>query len=38
MTGVTVVIGAFHDDRVTAALDLERSEAPLYILPLGRLR
>jgi len=34
----TVVIGAFRDDRVAAALNLDRSEEPLYILPLGRLR
>jgi len=34
----TVVIGAFRDDSVAAALNLERSEEPLYIMPLGRLR
>lgn len=34
----TVVIGAFHDDQVADALDLEHPEEPLYILPLGRLR
>ncbi len=34
----TVVIGAFRDDGVAAALSLERSEEPLYIMPLGRLR
>jgi SagB-type dehydrogenase family enzyme len=33
----TVAIGAFRDDGVAAALDLERSEEPLYIMPLGRL-
>lgn len=34
----SVVIGAFRDDEVATALSLEGSEAPLYILPLGRLR
>lgn len=34
----TVVIGAFRDDAVSTALRLERSEEPLYILPLGRMR
>jgi nitroreductase len=34
----SVVIGAFRDERVTATLNLERSEEPLYILPLGRAR
>jgi SagB-type dehydrogenase family enzyme len=34
----TVVIGAFRDDSVAATLNLERSEEPLCIMPLGRLR
>lgn len=33
-----VVIGAFRDDRVSAALRLDRSEEPLYLMPLGRPR
>lgn len=32
----TVVIGAFHDDRVKKVLDLPEDEHPLYIMPVGR--
>lgn len=32
----TVVIGAFHDDRVSNVLRLKPNEQPLYIMPLGR--
>ncbi|TVP92734.1 MAG: SagB/ThcOx family dehydrogenase [Thioalkalivibrio sp.] len=31
-----VVIGAFRDGSVSAALQLDRSEEPLYLMPLGR--
>ncbi len=34
----TVAIGAFQEDQVAAALNLGRSEEPLYILPLGHMR
>ncbi|MFZ5797331.1 MAG: SagB/ThcOx family dehydrogenase [Desulfobulbaceae bacterium] len=34
----TVMIGAFHDDRVKKNLSLVQDENPLYILPVGRAR
>ncbi len=32
----TVVIGAFHDERVKEILGLEKEEEPLYLMPVGR--
>lgn len=32
----TVVVGAFHDDRVREILSLPQQEQPLYIIPVGR--
>lgn len=32
----TVMVGAFHDDRVAALLELPDDEAPVYVMPLGR--
>ena len=32
----TVVVGAFYDDQVRDILGLRESEAPLYIVPVGR--
>ncbi|MHC1728291.1 MAG: SagB/ThcOx family dehydrogenase [Syntrophobacteraceae bacterium] len=32
----TVVIGAFHDDKVKEALGLAAHEDPLYLMPVGR--
>jgi nitroreductase len=32
----TVPIGAFDDQKVSALLNLLKSEAPLYIIPVGR--
>lgn len=34
----TVAIGAFRAEAVAAAVQLERSEEPLYLMPLGRVR
>ncbi len=34
----TVVVGAFHDDRVKRILHMPDEEQPLYILPVGRRR
>ncbi|TVP78637.1 MAG: SagB/ThcOx family dehydrogenase [Thioalkalivibrio sp.] len=34
----TVVIGAFRDEAVSSALELNRGEQPLYLMPLGRMR
>ena len=33
----TVTIGAFSDDAVARVLDLPENEAPLYVIPVGRL-
>jgi len=33
----TVVVGAFHDDRVADILALPDNEVPLYIMPVGRI-
>ena len=33
----TVTIGAFSDDAVARVLDLPEDEAPLYVIPVGRL-
>ena len=30
-----VPVGAFHDDKVQAALDLPEDQAPLYLIPVG---
>lgn len=32
----TVPVGAFHDDEVAEALQLESNQVPLYILPVGK--
>jgi len=32
----TVVIGAFHDERVKQVLNLPKQEDPLYIIPIGK--
>ncbi len=32
----TVMVGAFHDDKVKEVLSLHRNEEPLYIIPVGR--
>jgi SagB-type dehydrogenase family enzyme len=34
----TVVIGAFHDDRVAGVLELGEGEYPLYIMPFGKMK
>jgi len=31
----TVVVGAFHDDRVAGTLKLPKDEQPLCIMPVG---
>jgi SagB-type dehydrogenase family enzyme len=33
----TVVIGAFHDDKVKSLLNLSEAETPLYIMPVGKV-
>jgi len=33
----TVVVGAFHDDRVQELLELPENQKPLYIIPVGRV-
>jgi SagB-type dehydrogenase family enzyme len=35
---VTVMIGAFDDEKVSAAMDLAKEVKPLYIIPLGKKR
>lgn len=32
----TVVVGAFHDERVKEVLELQPEEEPLYLMPVGR--
>ena len=32
----SVTIGAFHDDQIRDILNLPESEAPLYVIPVGR--
>ncbi len=32
----TVIIGAFHDDRVAEVLELGREETPILLMPVGR--
>ncbi len=34
----TVVIGAFHDDRIQSLLGLSENCKPLYVIPVGRPR
>jgi SagB-type dehydrogenase family enzyme len=34
----TVVIGAFHDDKVRRVLDMADGEIPLAIMPVGKVR
>jgi SagB-type dehydrogenase family enzyme len=34
----TVIIGAFHDDRVKKVLDMPKDEQPLAIMPVGRMQ
>jgi len=35
---VTVMVGAFDDEQVSAAMDLAKEVKPLYIIPLGKPR
>jgi len=32
----TVVVGAFHDDKMAELLDLSAEETPIYIMPIGK--
>jgi len=34
----TVAIGAFDDDRIKKLLDLEKSEIPVYVFPVGKIK
>jgi nitroreductase len=34
----TVMVGAFHDDRVSDVVGLPQDHEPLAIMPVGRLR
>lgn len=33
----TVSVGAFHDDEVKRALNLQKNESPLYLMPIGKI-